>query len=191
MSNFVLRAFGYGGGNVPSIVVVLTAATVSIIYIPESILGSIGLDIYSSGLELSGWLQYQLRDISNKSSVYLFWLAYPYVFLVNLVAWFFRANIYGFSGYCMRRKNMIRAKGNLDKKDFSLLVGSFVVAACYIVVLVFVRSEPSFLGDFIPNKNRIALTLLHGTGLFSIPAAISVFFAELRFLFDSHRGLEG
>ncbi|MBD3639366.1 MAG: hypothetical protein HUJ18_00080 [Marinobacter sp.] len=136
MSNFLLRSFGYGGGNVPSIVVVLTALSVSMIYIPEFILGQIGLDIYNSGLDLSDWLQYQIRDVSNKSSVYLFWLAYPYVFLINLVAWFVRANIYDFSGYCMRRKNRLRAKRNLDKNDFSLLAGSFLVSASYIIVLI-------------------------------------------------------
>ena len=58
-----------------------------------------------------------------------------------------------------------------------------------MAVLFFVRSEPSFLGGFVPNNNRFALVLLHGTGLFSIPAFISVFFAELRFVFNSHNGL--
>lgn len=175
MKKVLLRVMGWGSGNTPPLVVLLTSVTVLLIYIPESLLSLVGFDIFNPGADLSRWLEYQLLNINNKQSVCVFWVVCPYVFLINLVLLFFRANVFDFVGYSMRRKAMLKTNGTLNRHDFSLLFGSFLVSATYIVVLLFVRSEPSFLGDFVPNSNRVALTLLHGTGLFTIPASISVF----------------
>lgn len=193
MKRFSIWLLGWNNGDkLPPLVIIASFFTLGILFFPEDFYVLLGIDVGHFFSGLPELLQYQLVDMNNKNAAYVFWLALPFVFLINSAILAIRVNSLRFEAYMRRRVGILKKQGkSADDCNLTVVVGPAIMIVLYSWSLFVARFEPSILGDFVPTKNRIALVLFHGgMVLLILPMGLSVMIAEIRAYLKSRDHVE-
>lgn len=178
---FWLTNLGVASGLPPytSLIILLQ---VSVLFIPESAWISMGIEGREYVFHYPKFIQYFVLNSAFPNAMFVFWFIAPFVFVANTVLCFTHTHFQGFQSFLVRRDAKIGMSGKLNNLSYAVKLSIFMMLYAWMVWGNI--SPPSFLGGFVPLKNRLAMLIFHGVQIsLIIPLVLALFTAELRAIF--------
>jgi hypothetical protein len=178
---FWLTNLGVANG-LPRYTALMILIQVSILFIPEFAWISIGVEGKKYVLDYPEFIQYFVLNSTFPNAMFMFWLIAPFVFILNAVLYFMHIHFRGFQSFLARRDAKLKMSGKSNDCSFAIQLLIFVLLYAWVVFGNI--NPPSFLGGFVPLKNRLAMSVFHGIQIsLVIPAVLTLLTAELRVSF--------
>lgn len=179
---FLLTNLGVASG-LPRYNALLILIQISILFIPEFVWISMGVEGKRYVLDYPDFIQYFVLNSTFPNAMFMFWFIAPLVFIVNVMLCFLHIHFKGFQSFLARRDAKLQVSGNSNGWSLTMQILIFVLLYAWVVCGSI--GPPSFLGGFVPLKNRLAMSVFHGIQLsLVIPVMLTLLTAELRVSFN-------
>ncbi len=148
-SNPILWLFNLGvKSGLPKYVVFFGLLQTSLLLIPESIWGLLGLNIADFIHNCPYFVQHYVNMTSFKCPMFMFWLMSPFTLFITTVLCLMHINIKGYSAYLIRRESRLKRSGKTS--DYSSPSGFLAIVLLYLWGTGINLNEPGIFASFSP-----------------------------------------
>jgi len=166
--------------GMPKYAAVLGLVQAAILFIPESIWATIGVNAYRIQAVSPAFVQYYISNSSFKNAMSAFWMFSPFTLIICTVLHTLHINKgTGYQAYLARRAARLKKLGK--RNDYSLFVGLLACVIVYVWGTAIYLVEPGIFGSFVPTKNRLAMLIVHAGALgLVVPVVFALLVTEIR-----------
>lgn len=150
-----------------------------VLFIPEVTWNSMGIEGKELVLNYPDFIQYFVINSVFPNAMFIFWSIAPFALALNTTLCLIHIHLPEFQNFLSRRNAKLEMSGKLNDMFFAIQL--LVLVALYIWMVYGNLRPPSFLGEFIPTKNRFAMVVYHGLQITLVmPIVLAMLTAELR-----------
>ncbi len=166
--------------GMPRYTAILGLLQSSILFVPEHLWTSLGIDALQYISIAPAFVQYYVNSADFKNAMLMFWVLSPITFFGCAVLFSVHINNrQGYAAYIDRKD--VRLRSLKRTSDYSLAMGAMAIILFYVWSTAIYLVEPKLFGSLVPTKSRFSMLLIHASAVSLIlPGCIAILIAETR-----------